>query len=351
MEQIEDAADRAKRLIKELQAFSLREQSEPAAVDVGQLINDIALLLREVLGEHIPIVTDPGRGLWEVETDRALIEQAVINIALNARDAMPGGGRLTIAARNVDTMNPTAAPSQQGSTHLADLPPSRYVQLCITDTGSGMEAPTAARAFEPFFTTKPADAAAGLGLATVGRIAAQAGGTAWLHSEPGAGTTVSIVLPAALASTPAAPHAAGQPGQVQAPAESVLVVDDDPAVRTAAHRVLSTAGYHVTTAADGPQALALLADPATAPDLILTDVVMPGLTGPAFAARAQALRPGTRVLYMSGYERLGIPTDDWPHPDQLIAKPFSRAALLARVSHALMAGAAAAASGATRPAT
>jgi len=334
MQQIEDATDRAKRLIKELQAFTRREVAEPRTVDTGQLISDVTALLRELLGEHIPIAVRPGDGLWPVEIDRGLIEQAIINIALNARDAMPSGGQLTIEAANAGTPDP-AVPAQAG-TGLPDLPPGHYVQIRVTDTGRGMDAATAARAFEPFFTTKPADGAAGLGLPTVGRIAAQAGGKAWLRSQPGSGTTVAIILPAAPGSA-AAPDATGRAGQAGAAAGSILVVDDEQAICAVAHRVLTSAGYHVTTASGGEQALSLLGNPETAADLIIADVVMPGITGPEFAARAQALRPGIRVLYMSGYERLGLPADDWPQAHELIAKPFSRASLLATVSHALMA--------------
>jgi len=333
MEQIEDAADRARRLIRELQAFTTREHAEPRTVAAGQLIADVTVLLHEVLGEHIPIVTLPGADLWQVEVDRGLIEQAIINIALNARDAMPAGGQLTIVAANVDTQSP-AAPAGPG-TGLADLPAGHYVQVSITDTGAGMDAQTAKHAFEPFFTTKPADEAAGLGLPAVGRIAAQAGGKAWLRSRLGGGTTVTIALPAAPGSTA---DAASQAGPGAAQVASILVVDDDTAICDVAHRVLTSAGYQVTTASGGQQALDLLASPATAADLIITDVVMPGITGPEFAARAQGLRPGIRVLYMSGYERLGVPADDGPQRHELIAKPFTRAALLARVSHALMAG-------------
>lgn len=336
IQQIEDAADRARRLIRELQAFTLREHAEPRTVNVGQLIGDVTALLREVLGEHIRIVTRPGAGVWHVEIDRGLIEQALINIALNARDAMPTGGQLTVEATNADTMTlpPGAA---QPDTGLADLPPGRYVQIRVTDTGTGMDAPTAERAFEPFFTTKSADEAAGLGLPAVGRIAAQAGGNAWLQSQPGEGAAVTITLPAAPGSAAATTDSAGHAGLAATPAGNILVVDDDAAICDVAHRVLTSAGYHVTTAVRGQQALDLLADPATAADLILTDVVMPGMTGPEFAARAWALRPKIPVLYMSGYERLGIPAGDWPQPQQLIAKPFSRIALLTRVSHALTA--------------
>jgi PAS domain S-box-containing protein len=332
VQQIEDAADRAKRLIRHLLAFAEREQAEPAPVDLGQLITDATGLLREVLGEHVTVVTRTGTGLWPVEIDPGLIEQAIMNIALNARDAMPSGGQLIIDTANVDTAHLGTVTDQQDIPDPADLLPGQYVEVRITDTGSGMDPVTAQRAFEPFFTTKPADRAAGLGLPTVGRIAAQAGGKAWLRSQPGAGTTVTIMLPAAPGAV-----ASERSDQMPGHAGAVLVVDDEPAIRDVAHRVLTCAGYQVTTTADGQEALALLADQAVPADLLLTDVVMPGISGSVFAARARALRPGMRVLFMSGYERPGAPEEGWPQSEHVIAKPFSRAALLARVSQALAA--------------
>jgi PAS domain S-box-containing protein len=330
VQQIEDAADRAKRLIRHMLAFAQREQAEPAPVDLGQLISDATGLLREVLGEHITVVTRPSAGVWPVEIDPGLIEQAITNIALNARDAMPSGGQLIIETANVEKAHLGTETDQQDMASLADLLPGQYVEMRITDTGTGMDPQTVQRAFEPFFTTKPADRAAGLGLPTVGRIAAQAGGKAWLRSQPGAGTTVIIMLPAAAGSMPAAGE-----GQLPGHAGAVLVVDDEPAIRDVAHRVLTYAGYQVTTTADGQEALALLADQSVPVDLLLTDVVMPGMSGAVFASRAQALRPDLRVLYMSGYERTGAPEEGWPQAEHVIAKPFTRAALLARVSQAL----------------
>ncbi len=281
IEQIEEATDRAKRLIKHLLAYSQREQARPAPVDVSRLINDVTGLLGEVLGEHVPVITRHGAGLWPVQADPGLLEQAIINI--------------------------------------------------------GMDAVTADRAFEPFFTTRPGDQAAGLGLPAVRRTAAQTGGKAWLRSEPGKGTTVTMMLPAAPGS-PTAWGTASHPGRVTEHAGAVLVVDDEAAIREVAHRVLTSAGYQVTTAANGQEALRLLRDPATPANLVLTDVVMPGMTGKAFAAQAQQMRPGIRMMFMSGYEQQATSTESWPQPGtQVIAKPFSRAALLARVTQVLAA--------------
>jgi two-component system, cell cycle sensor histidine kinase and response regulator CckA len=334
VEQIEDSADRARRLIKHLLAFARREEAEPVLVDAGQTVSDVTGLLGEVLGEDVPVVTRGGEGLWPVEADRSQLEQVIVSIALNARDAMPGGGQVTIETANIDLANYAAGP--QDAADLAELLPGRYVGLRISDNGAGMDAPTAEQAFEPFFTTKSGDQAAGLGLATVRRFAAQAGGKAWLRSEPGKGTTVTVMLPAA-AQSGAAP--AGHQGWAAEHTATVLVVDDDAAIRNVAHRVLASAGYRVMTAADGQEALGLLGDPEKAVALVLTDVVMPGMTGKAFAAQAQAVRPGIAVLFMSGYDRQGH-AEGWPAPEtQVIGKPFTRAALLARVTRALADGA------------
>ena len=334
VEQIEEAAERSKRLIQHLLAFTRREEADPVLLDLGLMISDATGLLTEVLGEHVPVVTRQAAGLWPVQADPGLLKQAIVNIALNARDAMPGGGQVTIDAMNIDTDDLPG--DGQDVTGLAELLPGRYVGFRITDTGTGMSAATAERAFEPFFTTKSEDRAAGLGLSTVHRFAAQAGGKAWLRSELGRGTTVTVVLPAAAGS--------GSPGAARAerPAElsRVLVIDDEAAIREVAHRVLTSAGYQVVTAANGSEALGLLRDGKAVVDLVLTDVVMPGMTGPAFAAQARAMFPGLPVLYMSGYEQQESTAGEFPGPGaQVIGKPFSRAALLARVTQLLTADA------------
>jgi PAS domain S-box-containing protein len=336
VEQIEDAADRAKRLIKHLQAFARREESRPVLVDLGQLIGDGSQLLRGVLGEHVPLVIRQGPGLWPVQVDPGLLEQVIMNIAVNARDAMPAGGRITIDTSNIDTAN--IAPGRPDAAELAELLPGCYVELRITDTGAGMDPVTAERAFEPFFTTKSGDQAAGLGLSTVRRCVARADGKAWLRSESGHGTTVTVVLPAAPGSgSGSAGPAATRPGREHA--GTVLVVDDEAGIRDVAHRVLTSAGYRVMTAESGQKALDLLENPEIPIDVLLADVVMPGMTGEAFAARVQALRPSIRVLFMSGYEQPDADVAGWPQSGtQVISKPFSRAALLARVTQVLAVG-------------
>jgi PAS domain S-box-containing protein len=335
VEQIAEAADHANKLIRHLVAFAKRQETEPTLVDLGQLLSDATGLLGEVLGEHVPIVLPQANGLWEVQADPALLQQAIVNIALNARDAMSEGGQVVIDAANLDMDSLPA--NWQGTAELAELLPGRYVAFRVTDTGTGMDVGTAERAFEPFFTTKGGDAAAGLGLSVVRRFATQAGGNAWLRSELGEGTTITVVLPAAAGSdSPAIIQ-----GRAMESAGLVLVVDDEPAIRSVAHRVLTTAGYQVVTAANGDEAVKLLRDPELTVDLVLTDVVMPGMTGAAFAAQAKVMRPGLPILFMSGYEPQDIAAaaggiDPF---EQIITKPFSRPALLAKVTQMLTADA------------
>jgi PAS domain S-box-containing protein len=338
VEQIEDAADRAKRMVKHLLAFTRREEGEPVLVDLGQLIGDGSRLVREVLGEHIPLVTQHGAGLWPVQLDPGLVEQVIMNVAVNARDAMPAGGRVTIGTANVDTA--TLAPGRPDADEIAELLPGRYVELRISDTGVGMDEVTAERAFEPFFTTKDGDQAAGLGLSAVRRCVARADGKVWLRSEPGRGTTVTIMLPAAPGSgSGASGMTSAQPEVAKEQAGTVLVVDDEPAIREVAHRILTSAGYQVITAGSGQEALGILESPRVRVDLLLSDVVMPGMTGEAFATRVRAARPGLRLLFMSGYEQPESDAPGWPGAGtQFIAKPFSRAALLARVAQVLATG-------------
>lgn len=330
VEQIAEAADHAKRLIKQLMAFARQEAAGPVLVDLGQMISDADGLLGEILGEHVPIVVRQAEGLWPVQADPGSLKQAIVNIVLNARDAMPGGGQVTIGAANIDAEDlPDSWAAPAGP---IELLPGRYVILGVTDTGTGMDAATAERAFDPFFTTKSGDQAAGLGLAGVRRFAAQSGGNAWIRSQPGSGTTVIVALPAAGGSE--GPAAGYQEGATE-PTGTVLVVDDEPAIRAVTHRVLTSAGYRVMTAANGHEAISLL-KAGTAIDLVLTDVVMPGMTSAAFTDQVHAMRPGLPMLFMSGYELQGAAGEDWlDQKAQVIGKPFSRAALLARVTQIL----------------
>jgi len=248
-----------------------------------------------------------------------------------AADGTAAGGIVAGGTVNVVPDQPEAG--------LADLLPGRYVLLRISDTGTGMDTVTAGRAFEPFFTTKSGDQAAGLGLSAVRRLIVLSGGKAWLRSQPGTGTTVTMVLPAAAGSSAELTGSgSARPATGNGQAGTVLVVDDEAAIRDVAHRILTQAGYGAVTAAGPPEALVVLANLDAPIDLILTDVVMPGMTAAAFTARARLIRPGIRVLFMSGYEQPGPIPDGWPGPGaQVLDKPFSRATLLAMVSQLLTA--------------
>jgi PAS domain S-box-containing protein len=340
IEQIQDAAERAKMLIKHLLAFARRESALTEDVDLGRVVSDASLLLGELLGEQIPVVVQAARGAWPVRAAPPMLELVIADIAANARDAMPAGGQFTIGIENVDTSGSDGIAhleiSRRDANELAVLLAGRYVLLRMTDTGTGMDPAIAERAFEPFFTTKDQNESAGLGLAAVHGVAAQAGGRAWLESEPGRGTTVTVALPAA----PGSGYDTASTGTAQAVSApgggSVLVIDDNPQIREVVHRVLTSAGYGVTTAASGQDALDLLDDPDITADLVLTDVVMPGITGNAFTAQLRARRPGMKILFMSGYERPQDASETWPGEGlQVIGKPFSRAALLATVSRLL----------------
>jgi len=340
IEQIQDAAERAKMLIKHMLAFARKESAPTEDVDLWQVVSDASLLLGELLGEQIPLIVQATRGTWPVRAGSAILELMIADIAANARDAMPSGGQFTIGIENVDTSGSDRIGhlgiSHRDANELAMLFPGRYFLLRMTDTGTGMDPAIAERAFDPFFTTKDQNESAGLGLSAVHGVAAQAGGRAWLESEPGHGTTVTVALPAA----PSAGYDAASAGTAQAvsapEAGSVLVIDDNPQIREVVHRVLTSAGYGVTTAASGQDALDLLDDPDITADLALTDVVMPGITGNAFAAQLRARRPGMKILFMSGYERPPGASETWPREGvQVIGKPFSRAALLATVSRLL----------------
>jgi PAS domain S-box-containing protein len=330
VEQIAEAADHAKRLIRHLLAFASQQDTDPVIMDLGQMINDATGFLGEILGEHVPVVIRLTEGLWPVQADPGPLKQAIVSIALNARDAMPEGGQVIIRALNIDAENLPA--DWAAPTGPVELLPGRYVAFSVTDSGIGMDAATAERAFDPFFTTKSGDQAAGLGLAGVRRFAARVGGNAWIRSEPGTGTTVIVALPAAGGSDW---PATGYQERATELTGTVLVVDDEPAIRAVTHRVLTSAGYRVVTASNGHEALDLLKTQETAVDLVLTDVVMPGMTAAAFTDQVQAMRPGLPMLFMSGYEQQMPTGEGWSDEVQVIGKPFSRAALLARVTQVL----------------
>jgi PAS domain S-box-containing protein len=325
--EIRKAGERAATLTRQLLAFSRRQVLEPRLVDLNGIVGDIEGMLRRLLGEDIEIAFHPAAGLGSVLADPGQLEQVLVNLAVNARDAMPAGGRLTIETAHVELDEDYAA------RHAAVLP-GRYVLLSVTDTGCGMDAKVRERLFEPFFTTKEVGKGTGLGLATCYGIVKQSGGNIRVYSEPGQGTTFKIYLPRVDA--PAAGVTRRSPVTVARGTETVLLVEDEEAVRGLAERILRSAGYEVLAAGSGAAALALFEEHGSEVDLLLTDVVMPRVSGRELAERLATLRPGLRVLYMSGYADDAIVQHGVLDPGtRFIGKPFSSADLTRKVREVL----------------
>jgi two-component system cell cycle sensor histidine kinase/response regulator CckA len=327
-DQIRIAAERATRLTRQLLSFARQDAAAPGVVNLNDVVAEVETLLRRTLGEQIMLTTSPARDLRLVLADPGQLEQVLVNLAVNARDAMPQGGTLTIDTANVEIDADYVA-------QRAGLTVGPHVRLRVSDTGVGMPQDVIDRAFDPFFTTKGPGAGTGLGLATVYGIITRAGGLPRFHSKPGIGTTFTALLPATDQSAPAAePQAEALQG---AGDETILVVDDEGALREVTRRILTRSGYQVITAADGLEALELAKMHAGPIHLVLTDVVMPSMSGSELAGRLRELRPDVRVLFMSGYaqpvlagterlEELGA---------GLVEKPFSAAGLAAKVREVL----------------
>jgi PAS domain S-box-containing protein len=327
-EEISNAGRRAAALTRQLLVFSRRQVLQPQVLDPNEIIVEMDRLLRRVIGEDIELVTILDESLVRVAADRSQLEQIIVNLAVNARDAMQGGGKITI-----ETSNVLVDPS--GSRAHRDLAPGSYALIAITDTGCGMDEQTQARIFEPFFTTKGEDGGTGLGLSTVYGIVAQSGGEIRVHSEPGQGARFEIFLPRTTASAEKgdAPESESTP---PTGGETILLVEDEHSVRRLARRVLSQEGYRLHVA-EGPQeALEIAERLPGAIDLLLTDVVMPGMTGPELARVLTASRPEMKVLYVSGYSTNPLEDSDGSVGHvAFLAKPFTPQALVARVRELL----------------
>ncbi len=326
--QVQDAAQRAVSLTRQLLAFARQDVTRPQILDLNAVIGGVEHMLRRTLGEQVELVTAPAPDLCPVLADPGQLGQVLVNLAVNASDAMPGGGKLTIDTASI-TVDDAYAAARPG------LAPGPYARIRVSDTGTGMDAGTAARVFEPFYTTKPAGKGTGLGLAAVHGIITGAGGYAGLYSEPGIGTTVTLLLPATdqapgPAPGPQAPAAAGGRG------ETILVAEDEESLAALVHRILTRNGYRVHAATTPHDALTRASDLDQHIDLLLTDAVMPGMLGNEVAATVQALRPGLPVLYMSGYAQPILDTHGALDPQiDLLEKPFSETTLLTRIRHAL----------------
>ncbi len=329
IEEVRGAAQRAARLTRQLLIFARRDVTHPEILDLNDVAAGLEHLLRRSLGEHIDLIITAAPGLWPVKADAGQLEQVLVNLAVNARDAMPAGGKLTIDTANV-TVDDAYAASRPG------LATGRYARLRVSDTGTGMDRDTLAHVFEPFYTTKPVGQGTGLGLATVHGIITGAGGHAQIYSEPGVGTTITALLPAtdtAAATSETEPVAIAPPGGL---GETVLLVEDEKSLWELASRILARNGYHVCTATTPADALRQASDLTQPIDLLLTDVVMPDMLGNELAARVRAVRPGLPVLYMSGYAQTVLDTQGALDPGiNLVEKPFSENDLLSRVRHVI----------------
>jgi PAS domain S-box-containing protein len=323
--QIETAAERAARLVHQLLAFARQDVARPVALDLNETVRTIEELLRRTVGEHVEVTTSLTDDLRPIHADQGQLEQVLVNVAINGRDAMLGGGALTIETANVDVEYASPRPG---------LAPGAYVRLRISDTGEGMAPDVLARAFDPFFTTKPIGRGTGLGLASVHGIVSRLGGRVELSSERGVGTVFSAVIPAGYAPPVPAPQPTPVPEGVEG-SESILLVEDEDAMRAASERILTGAGYRVIAAANGPVALAAALADSGPIDLLLTDVVMPEMLGHQVAERLHAARPSLRVLYMSGFAEPFLGQSMELGELDLVEKPFTAPVLLARVRQAL----------------
>jgi PAS domain S-box-containing protein len=328
--QIREAAEQAARLTRQLLTFARHDLVKPEVLNLDDIVAAAGHMLQRTIGEHIELEISGAPGLWRIQADRGQLDQVLVNLAINARDAMPRGGKLSIQTDNLEA-DAVYAQGRPG------LRPGPYVRLRVSDTGTGMDQATIDRVFEPFFTTKPKGHGTGLGLSTVYGIITQAGGSIQIYSEPGLGTTFTVLLPAtsetaALAGRGPAPAEAEQRGN----GESILLVEDEERLRQLAHRILTGHGYRVHQASTGPAAVQYAADPAHRIELLLTDVVMPEMLGTDVAEGVHQHRPSVPVVYMSGYAQPILASHGAAGPEvNILEKPFTEVTLLARVHEAL----------------
>ena len=327
MKEVNEAAQRAESLVRQLLAFSRKQVLQPEVLDPNKLVDGISKMLQRLIGEDIEIVNRLCREVWKINADRGQFEQVLINLAVNARDAMPQGGKITIVTENVD-LDQTCA-----GLHIA-VKPGAYVMLAVSDTGTGMDAETQQHIFEPFFTTKEVGKGTGLGLATIYGIVKQSGGSIWVYSETGKGTTFKIYLPRVDAEASTSAQVRAHP--TTAANETILLVEDEEMVRKLACDILSARGYRVLAAKNGDDAIAICGNHSGRIDLLLTDVVMPGTGGTDVADSIKRRRQEMHVLYMSGYTDDAIVHHGVLDPGtSFIEKPFTADKLVTKVQEAL----------------
>jgi two-component system, cell cycle sensor histidine kinase and response regulator CckA len=325
--EVKRAAERAATLTRQLLAFSRKQVMQPVPLNINTVATDMERMLRRIVGEDIDYCQVLAPDLWITRVDTSQIQQVLLNLVVNARDAMPGGGKLTIETSNVESSDDIASVSG---------PPSAFVELAVTDTGIGMDAKTQARIFEPFFTTKGLGKGTGLGLSTVYGIVKQSGGNILVCSEPGHGTTFRVRLPrvdgnlvgASEGNLPASSSVAGS--------ETILLVEDEDAIRSIAYRTLRAAGYTVLTASNGAEAMRTIQQHTGDVHLLLTDVVMPKMGGRVLAEQLTKTWPAIKVIYISGYTDNAIGSNgELEHGAHFLSKPFAAADLTAKVRHVL----------------
>jgi nitrogen-specific signal transduction histidine kinase len=312
---IRHAADQAAALTRQLLAFSRNQPLRPSIVDLGNVVTSVEPLLRRLLGERIHLVVEPDPELWPVLVDQGQVESILVNLAINARDAMDDGGTLTLETSNVDLDDGYAR------TH-PEVRPGQYAMVAVSDTGAGMDEATQAHIFEPFFTTKGLGKGTGLGLASVYGTVRQSGGHIWVYSEVGQGTTFKVYLPRAegVGATDEPVAARIEP---RAGSELVLVAEDEESVRTMVVQALERRGYTVLAVDTGEAALEAIETHGAEIGVLLSDVVMPGISGLELFERARAMRPDLRAIFMSGYTALQMDHRQLPSDVLFLEKPFT----------------------------
>lgn len=327
-EEIKNCGERAARLTRQLLAFSRRQILQPVVLDLDAVVRGLEPMLRRLIGADVELSIDAGEKLGSVRADPGQIEQVIMNLIVNARDAMPDGGEISLETTSIDL----------DETYVASnvvVPPGRYVVLSVSDTGCGMDAETQRRAFEPFFTTKGKERGTGLGLSTSYGIIQQSGGYISLSSELGIGTVFRIYLPRCDARPEGSPFVSMRCGDCGG-TETILLIEDDDAVRAAVIRMLSPLGYRVLAARDGHEAFALLKSEDFLVDLILSDIIVPGVNGPEIARTIRRQGTIAKELFMSGYtDHAAFHNGALPDGMNFIQKPFTPSALAAKVREAL----------------